>query len=459
MSNSVTSPAGNPASRPLVSICIPTFNGERFIEAAIKSALAQTYRPIEILISDDDSSDRTLEIAHSLLDQYVGEYSLSDRDLNYSDLNPIQAQILAHSRYGLANNWNFCIHSSQGTQIKFLFQDDLLLPNCLAEMVQLAQQDDQIGLVFCQREVICEDGLEFDPVYGTDLTHQWHRLQTIQSGLDLLLDQNLLSHPLNKIGEPSNVLISRWAIAQTGDFDTDLVQVLDWDMWLRMFAVGKVGYLDQVLVKFRVHSAQVSQANAISGASWLDNWRLQLKMLSDRQYEFLPEGLREQVLTECISQLRILHQSQQQLNDQIDKLHLDLQAIANQLTRSQTDYQATIDQLLVQNDELEESLANNYHQNQNNVDQLTAKIDQLAAQLQQAHLNLTHLGEDSEKLHQAYLAKKAEQVQTNNQLVDTQSQLELSQIKIAQMESSKFWQLRNFWFDLKHKFGFKSKPI
>jgi glycosyltransferase involved in cell wall biosynthesis len=433
--SSETSYQTYPATNPLVSICIPTYNGERFIAETIKSALEQTYRPLEILISDDYSSDRTLEIAHSLLDRIVDEV----------EVNPgIQVKILCHDRYGLAKNWNHCILASEGKYLKFLFQDDLLLPNCISEMVELAQKDDQIGFVFCQREVICEDGLEFDPLYGTNLTDHWGRLQTIQSGLDLLLDPNLLQEPLNKIGEPTNVLLSRWAIAQAGEFDPNLVQVLDWDMWLRLFAVGKVGYLEQVLVKFRVHSQQVSQGNAESGASWLDNWKLQLKMLSDRDYEFLPESLRQQILSLSTEHLRSFHQNQQDLNKQIQTLYSDRQSSADQLVASQKQYQSTIEQLSIQKQELQQTLRNNYREHQTNIDQLTLKIDQLVLNLQQAHQNLTQLGKDSERIHQAFLAKNAEQI-------ETKIQLDSSNALIREMEDSKFWKLRNFWFDLKQK--------
>ena len=54
---------------PLVSICIPTYNGEAFIMEAIASGLTQTYGSIEIIISDDNSEDNTLSIVQSLKDQ------------------------------------------------------------------------------------------------------------------------------------------------------------------------------------------------------------------------------------------------------------------------------------------------------------------------------------------------------------------------------------------------------
>jgi glycosyltransferase involved in cell wall biosynthesis len=440
-------------SNPLVSICIPTFNGDRFITETLESVLNQTYRPLEIIISDDNSSDRTLEIVHSLLDIHLE----SDSDL--------QIRIHAHERLGLAKNWNFCLETSTGEYIKFLFQDDLLQPECVAEMVKLALQDDQIGLVFCQRDIICEDNLSFDPLYSAITTH-WHHLQSIQSGLALLLDPNLLKEPLNKIGEPSNVLLAKWAIAQVGGFDSNLVQVLDWDMWLRFMAYGKVAYLDRELVSFRVHKTQVSQDNAQSGASWLDNWRLQLKMLSHRDYEFLPESLRQEILSGCISRLQNLHQIQQDTNQQVQILHSDRQAIATQLASSQEQTRISGENLAEAQKKLteaqknlEQQLSQTHQAHQIQSDRLTSRIDSLALELQQAHQNLAELGEDQESLHRAFLGNESELVSTYSQLNQIKKDLSQSLSRIKTMEQSKFWQLRNFWFKLKYKLGFKVESI
>ena len=56
---------------PLVSICIPSYNGEKWIREAIDSALAQTYKPLEIVIVDDASTDNTLEIIQSYRDPRI----------------------------------------------------------------------------------------------------------------------------------------------------------------------------------------------------------------------------------------------------------------------------------------------------------------------------------------------------------------------------------------------------
>ena len=179
--------------QPKVSICIPTYNGEAFIEETIKSAIAQTYPNIELIVSDDGSTDRTIAIAQSFQSQTSADF-----------------RIILHRNYGLSQNWNFCISQAKGEYIKFLFQDDLLEPECIEKMVAVAQQNPEIGMVFSPRGItIAAD--ESHPILRKasqsikDLHKSWSNLKSIQPGTELLADPNCLNNPINKIGEPSTV--------------------------------------------------------------------------------------------------------------------------------------------------------------------------------------------------------------------------------------------------------------
>jgi glycosyltransferase involved in cell wall biosynthesis len=86
---------------PLVSICIPTYNAAEFLAETIASAIAQTYENIEIIVSDDNSTDDTAAIVASFQAQ------LGDRSTD-------RLRWLSHDRYGVVGNWNFCISTSPG---------------------------------------------------------------------------------------------------------------------------------------------------------------------------------------------------------------------------------------------------------------------------------------------------------------------------------------------------------
>lgn len=236
------------------------------------------------MISDDDSTDRTVEVAGKLKPRSSHDF-----------------KIITHRRFGMINNWNFCISTARGNYIKFLFQDDLLQPTCIEEMVELAQRDREIGLVFSPRTVLLTKGAVADRacrgVYlgCKELHKSWSNLQRIQPGYELLKDPCLLDDPINKIGEPSTVLIKREVFEKVGLFDVNLCQVVDVDMWLRIMGHYKIGFIDKKLSSFRIHLKQQTRQNIQSGESELDTLRLYHKMLEHSSYSFLPSVLKQQI--------------------------------------------------------------------------------------------------------------------------------------------------------------------
>jgi glycosyltransferase involved in cell wall biosynthesis len=249
------------STTPLVSICIPTCNGEKYIEEALHSGLHQTYRPLELVISDDNSTDQTLQII---------ERVLQNADVEY--------RIYQHTPEGMVQNWNYCVKQAMGQYIKFLFQDDLLTPACVASMVALAQEDKEIGMVFSKRGLIVEeesadDNLVKYLVTGSKDIHKgWTQLRSIQAGTTLLVDPYLLYGNLNKIGEPSCVLLRRDVFSEVGFFNPASCQLVDFEFWLRIMMAYKIGFIDRELARFRIHANQYSIRNHKTGQA-AEDWR------------------------------------------------------------------------------------------------------------------------------------------------------------------------------------------
>lgn len=266
---------------PLVSVCIPTYNGEQFIAEAISSVLSQTYSAIELIISDDQSQDYTLAIAQS-----------------FQEKTSIPISILTHNPLGLAENSNFCIDQSQGKYIKFLYQDDILKPNCIEKMVNLAETDFDIGLVFSPREMFFynQDNIDLDlmAVYQefANLHQSWLNLNSIQWGTELLADPNLWQHPINKIGEPSTVLLRKSIFERIAGFDPQLNQLVDLDLWWRILGHFKVGFVKETLSLFRLHSQQKTYQNMQENQAMDINFYD--KIYSHPDYDFLPAMSRQQ---------------------------------------------------------------------------------------------------------------------------------------------------------------------
>lgn len=250
-------------TNPLVSICIPTFNGEKFIAEAIESAIHQTYSNLEIIISDDDSKDKTI----SIIEDYISK-------------TKIFIKIHHHTPNSIGANWNNCIKKANGSYIKFLFQDDILGHDCIEKMVALAESNSKIGLVYCKRDIIYNSHNTFHRnwIKEYSILHQsWHNL-TIRSGeiiegSKLVNNLNLLRFPENKVGEPTAVLLKRECFDKIGYFDNELKQALDIEYWYRVMKNFSVVFIDEPLVKFRLHDEQatfVNSNNAINETDLLE---------------------------------------------------------------------------------------------------------------------------------------------------------------------------------------------
>jgi glycosyltransferase involved in cell wall biosynthesis len=269
---------------PLVSLCIPVYNGAEFIQKTIESIRQITYPNLEIIISDDDSSDRSLDLIHAA--------------------NLANCQIFTHARSGLVKNWNFCISQAKGKYIKFLFQDDTIEPDCISKMVEVAERDKEIGLVFCSRKLISSLPIE-EKHFPENLHLGWKNLQPIQDGLALLQDPFLLKHPHNKIGEPTNVLIRRNAFDRVGFFDPTLEQYVDLEMWFRLMSRYKIAFINEKLAAFRLHPNQTTNYNLEQNLARSEIYRVWLKLIQDPIYQVIPLSTRQKLKMNLVRQLLI----------------------------------------------------------------------------------------------------------------------------------------------------------
>jgi glycosyltransferase involved in cell wall biosynthesis len=240
---------------PRVSICIPTYNGARWIEEAVRSALAQTAGHFELLVVDDASTDDTLDRVRGFEDRRI-RIEVNERNL------------------GLVGNWNRCVGLARGEFVKFLFQDDLLLPHCLERMLAVAQAHAGVGMVFCRREILLENPEDpraqaWKRQYG-ELHTQFERLETLNSGRELFEQYLRKGLRMNFVGEPTAVMVRRSCFDRLGLFNTRMHQGPDFEMWIRLMYFYDVGFLDEPLCAFRVHSGSTTRAHHRSNKPWLD---------------------------------------------------------------------------------------------------------------------------------------------------------------------------------------------
>lgn len=261
----------------LVSICIPTYNGAEFIEEAMESVLAQTYPNLEIVVSDDASVDSTLELIAS-----------------YKVKTSIPIHIHHHVPNGIGANWNHCITKAKGKYIKFLFQDDVLMPECVTEMVKVIETDVSVAIVASKRKFIVE------PSFLNDETERWiDNMKDLQRTLNLdyhkgiaYLDHYLFSSeeffvtPLNKVGEPTTILFRKSLIDNIGYFREDLKQVLDYEFCYRVLNTNRIAIIDKPLVKFRLHNMQTTVKNKDNAIFSVDHAKME-RIIYDNYFKYL----------------------------------------------------------------------------------------------------------------------------------------------------------------------------
>jgi glycosyltransferase involved in cell wall biosynthesis len=240
---------------PKVSVCIPTFNGADYLCQAVESVLAQNYQNFEIIIVDNCSTDQTVTVVEDLQKK-------SDRRIHFykNDHN-----------IGLVGNFNKCLEYAQGTHIKFLCVDDLLLPGCLEQMVAALDTHQSVTLVCGGRLTINEA----DEKLG---------LKQYPSQDIIIRGSKAITRCLfgkNYIGEPTAVMFRKNDL--TGRFREDLPQLVDMEMWFRLLEQGDLLNIKGPLCAIRLHPRQMSQANCKSGQPIEDRIKL-IDEYSQKEY-------------------------------------------------------------------------------------------------------------------------------------------------------------------------------
>ena len=210
----------------LISICIPAYKKPEYVVRAIQSILKQSYKKIEIIISDD-SPNEDIKIA---IQPYI-----SDIDIKYYHNQPALKSPM---------NWNNALDKATGDYVMLLHQDDWLHDaNALELYLNSFLKHPELGFVFCKNTAIQPDGVQLN-------------LQAIKS---LLGNMDQKPHHIlraNVIGPPSNVMLKRSIPVR---YDENYIWLVDVDYYVQLLEAGySYKYLDQHLVSIGLHEDQTT---------------------------------------------------------------------------------------------------------------------------------------------------------------------------------------------------------
>jgi glycosyltransferase involved in cell wall biosynthesis len=222
---------------PSLSVVIPTYNGEKFIAAALEGIERQVDDQIELVVIDDGSSDRTLDI--------VREYSRA-----------LPIHLITPGRIG---NWtttsNIGLREAKGEWACFLHQDDFWLPGRIARL--RAEMDKGDATLILHNVVFVGPDGEALGLWTCPLAEG---IVPPNRFLEGLLVQNFIALP--------SPVFRRRAALDSGGLDEGLWYSADWDLWLRLGAFGPVRFVDEELAALRVHAESQTVVRKVSSNEW-----------------------------------------------------------------------------------------------------------------------------------------------------------------------------------------------
>lgn len=219
---------------PSVSVCIPVYQGERFLAETIRSVLDQTYRDFELVVLDNASPDESGAIARSFGDPRIRV-----------ERNP--------ATVSQAENWNRVLQLSRAPLVKVVCADDLLHPRCLEFQVAPMEADPGLAVVASRRHMIDEQSRVIVPRRG--LTG----LIGVRTGVEVA--RRVVRNGANPIGEPGGVLFRREDFFTAGGWRADRRFIMDLDLWMRLLQHGEFLGLPATLAAFRIGRGSVSADN------------------------------------------------------------------------------------------------------------------------------------------------------------------------------------------------------
>ncbi len=208
--------------KPLVSIVLPVYNGEKFLDISIKSCLEQTYKNWELLIIDDGSSDNSERIAR--------KYSEQDCRIRYFR-NPENLK--------LPRTLNRGFSLAKGTYLTWTSDDNYYRPDAIKKMVSTLEKTGA-GFVFAACSIINANG---DKISENRAPKEYRHA---------IWDYDFVG---------ACFMYTREVYERIGEYDPNMFLCEDYDYWLRIFACFEVEYIDEELYAYRQHEGALSQTH------------------------------------------------------------------------------------------------------------------------------------------------------------------------------------------------------
>lgn len=208
----------------LISVILPVYNGEKYLNEAIESILNQTYTNFEFIIINDGSKDSSLEI--------IKEYEKKDSRI----------VVVSRENRGLIATLNEGIEKCKGKYIARMDQDDISLPQRFEKQVRFLEINEEIG--------VCGTWVD---VFGEDIKEQKWKLPTSSERLKTeLLFSSCFAHP--SVMMKKSILIDNYIF-----YDKNFLHVEDFHLWTMLSQKTNFANINKVLFKYRIINTSITR--------------------------------------------------------------------------------------------------------------------------------------------------------------------------------------------------------
>lgn len=217
----------NQNNPPLVSVVIPCYNHENFVQDSIQSVINQTYQNIELIIIDDGSKDGSVEKIQEMISVCQERF--------------IRFEFRHRPNKGLSATLNEALEWCQGIYYSAIASDDMMLPGKTKLQVEFLDTHENISAVFGGIELIDNNNIKISERVRQSKQYRFK---------DIILHQHDLPAPTQ--------MIRLSALKRVGGYDPDIV-IEDWYMWIKLSELGDLYYMDHLLCLYRQHATNISK--------------------------------------------------------------------------------------------------------------------------------------------------------------------------------------------------------
>ena len=226
-------------NQPLVSVPVITYNSAKYVLETLESVKAQTYQNIELIISDDCSTDNTVELCQQWIE--------------YNKDRFVRTQLITVDKNtGISANLNRAEAACQGEWVKGIAGDDVLLPECISDCIDYALQTPDVIYLFARVKV-----------FGAkeDINLYFEKSTFDYSFFDQCLEDQLERLIFKGNCIPASTLFyNRAKIYEYGITNDERIPLLeDWPKWINALGKGiKFHFMDKQIVNYRIHEGSLS---------------------------------------------------------------------------------------------------------------------------------------------------------------------------------------------------------